>query len=70
MDATKGKFARVYMEIDLNQPIVRKVWFRDHYFRVEYEGLHFVCKKCGLHGHIARTCPQLKEEEGSTPDSS
>lgn len=51
-----SKFARVCVEINLDQPVVGHVWFRDHWFHVEYEGLHLLCKKCGIFGHTARSC--------------
>jgi hypothetical protein len=57
LDASRGKFARVCIEIELDKPVVGKVWFRDFWYHVEYEGLHLLCKSCGLYGHVARNCP-------------
>jgi hypothetical protein len=57
LDASRGKFARVCIEIDLDKPVVGKVWFRDFWYHVEYEGLHLLCKSCGIYGHVARNCP-------------
>lgn len=56
VEANRGRFAKVCVEIQLDQPVVGKVWFRGHWFQVEYEGLHLLCKKCGVFGHIARAC--------------
>ncbi|PNY06441.1 hypothetical protein L195_g002907 [Trifolium pratense] len=56
LDASRGKFARVCIEIDLDKPVVGKVWFRDFWYHVEYEGLHLLCKRCGVYGHVARNC--------------
>lgn len=56
IEASRGKFARVCVELDLNRPVVGKVWFRNHWFNVEYEGLHLLCNKCGSYGHIAPNC--------------
>lgn len=56
IDASRGKFARVCVELDLDKPVVGKFWFRNRWFNVEYEGLHLLCKKCGLFGHIGRNC--------------
>jgi hypothetical protein len=56
LDASRGKFARVCIEINLDEPVVGKVWFRDFWYHIEYEGLHLLCKSCGLYGHVARNC--------------
>lgn len=52
----KGRFARVCVEIDLTKPVIGKIWLRDHWYRVEYEGLHLICAKCGCYGHMTRDC--------------
>jgi hypothetical protein len=62
LDASRGKFARVCIEIDLDKPVVGKVWFRNFWFHVEYEGLHLLCQRCGLYGHIARNCSSSSNE--------
>lgn len=54
MEASRGKFARVCMEIALDQPVVGRFRFRERWFNVEYEGLRLLCKKCGIFGHHAR----------------
>lgn len=56
IEASRGKFAPVYVEIELDKPMVGKIWFRDHWFQVAYEGLHLLCKKCGIFWHMARSC--------------
>lgn len=52
VDASRGKYARICVEIDLEKLVVGKVWFRNRWIHVEYEGLHLLCSKCGLFGHI------------------
>ncbi|XP_020206144.1 uncharacterized protein LOC109791283 [Cajanus cajan] len=59
VNVARGKFARVCVEIDLTVPVVGKVWFRDHWYKVEYEGLHLICAKCGCYGHLSRDCATL-----------
>lgn len=56
VDASRGRFARVCVEIDLDQPVVGRVWFRNMWFNVEYEDLHLLYKRCGLYGHTAKDC--------------
>ncbi|KAL6507071.1 hypothetical protein OROHE_021970 [Orobanche hederae] len=66
VEASQGKFARVCVGIDLDKPEVGKLWFQDWLLLVEYEGLHLLCKKCGLFGNIARNCEP--EEEPDLPN--
>lgn len=48
---SKGKFARICVEIDITK------WFRGKFKihkqtrRIEYEGIHLVCFHCGVHGY-------------------
>jgi hypothetical protein len=67
LDASRGKFARVCIEIELDKPVVGKVWFRDHWYHVEYEGLHMLCKCCGIYGHVARNCPTSSVRPDNPP---
>lgn len=52
----RGRFARICVEIDLNQPVVGKVCLNDHWYKVSYEGLHIICSNCGCYGHLGRNC--------------
>jgi hypothetical protein len=56
IEAARGKFASICVEIDLNLPVVGKIWFRHKWFHVEYEGLHLLCNRCGFYGHVSRNC--------------
>ncbi|PNX93227.1 hypothetical protein L195_g016378 [Trifolium pratense] len=56
MNVERGKFARICVEIDLNEPVVGKVWLKGYWYKVEYEGLHIICYSCGRYGHHARNC--------------
>jgi hypothetical protein len=44
LDASRGRFARVCIEIYLDKPVVGKIWFRNYWYHVEYERLHLLCK--------------------------
>lgn len=58
----------MYVEINLTKPVIGKVWLRDHWYRVEYEGLHRICSTCGYYGHLTRECTQKREgAENTTP---
>lgn len=52
----RGRFARICVEIDLNQPVVGKVWVDGYWYKVSYEGLHIICSQCGCYGHLGRNC--------------
>jgi hypothetical protein len=69
LDASRGTFARVCIEIDLDKPVVGKVWFRDFWYHVEYEGLHLLCKNCGVYGHVARNCLSSSVKNQTTTGS-
>lgn len=54
----RGRFARICVEIDLNQPVVGKIRVRGSWHKVEYEGLHVICSGCGYYGHVLKDCLQ------------
>ena len=45
-------FARVCVEIDLDKLAIGKVWLKDLWYKVEYEGLHHICATCGCYGYL------------------
>ncbi|XP_028779701.1 uncharacterized protein LOC114736099 [Neltuma alba] len=55
----KGGFARICVEIDLQQPLLP---FFDAFGEdrpIVYEGLHMVCFHCGRYGHQKDKCPEF-----------
>lgn len=56
LDVRRGRYARVCVQIDLNKPVIGKVWMRNFWYKVEYEGLHRICSTCGCYGHLSREC--------------
>ncbi|WCJ44151.1 zinc ion binding nucleic acid binding [Euphorbia peplus] len=55
--ATRGKFARVCVEIDLSKPIVPQFLLNGICYHIEYEGLYAACHKCSRYGHAKEACP-------------
>lgn len=53
---TRGKFARLCVEVDLSMPLLPKFCLRKKVRRIEYEGLYLVCFKCGVYGHREESC--------------
>ena len=70
LKVSRGKFARVCVEIDLHKLVVGRVCVENNWLFVEYEGLHIICTKCGCYGHYSRNCIQHKvlAIEGGNPD--
>ncbi|XP_031093091.1 uncharacterized protein LOC115997607 [Ipomoea triloba] len=54
---SRGKFARVYVEIDLTRPLISRFTLEEKVWQVAYEGMHLVCFSCGLYGHRREICP-------------
>ncbi|XP_057724138.1 uncharacterized protein LOC130940104 [Arachis stenosperma] len=48
---SRGKFARVCVEIDLRKPVIPIFSTLGKEFKLEYEGLYQICFKCGRYGH-------------------
>ena len=63
---SRGKFARICMEIDLTTSVVRRVCIEGKWNKIKYEGLHIICAQCGCYGHDTRDCLNLRKE-GNTP---
>lgn len=59
-----GRFARLCVEIDLSLPVVDKFWLRDHWYHVEYEGLH-LCSNYGCYGHLGQNCQGIQHTQDS-----
>ncbi|CAN1183343.1 hypothetical protein LINPERHAP2_LOCUS36454 [Linum perenne] len=66
MDSTtlfgsRGNYARICIEVDLQKPLVSKYHLHRRVRRVEYEGLHEICFDCGCYGHEKKSCPTLRD---------
>lgn len=55
----RGMFARMCVEIDITKPLVSKFKLRRRVRKIEYEGMHLVCFKCGIYGHVKESCKTL-----------
>lgn len=56
--ASRGKFARMCVEVDITKPLLAKFKLKNRVRRVEYEGIHLVCFGCGMYGHKQEECPK------------
>ncbi|XP_031091116.1 uncharacterized protein LOC115996114 [Ipomoea triloba] len=66
--ASKGRFTRAAVEVDLNKPLVSEVWVENSVQLVEYEGLHVVCFNWGVVGHREQSCPEIVSTQTATPN--
>lgn len=70
LKAERGRFARICVELNLDKPVVGRICLEDYWYKIEYEGLHVICSKCGCYGHWARECKGVKSAEPEVvPDS-
>lgn len=51
--ASRGKFARVCVEIDLTKPLKAGYSQRGKRWPIQYKGLHSLCFTCGRYGHLS-----------------
>lgn len=53
------RFAWLCVEVNLDEPLLPSLTVLDLPQKVEYEGLHMICFKCGMFGHCSDACPSL-----------
>lgn len=56
---SRGQYARICVEIDLEKPLKSFIVIRGHKILIEYEGLHLICFHCGRYGHKSTQCAEL-----------
>lgn len=66
---SRGKFARMCVEIDITKPLISKFKLRKKVRRIEYEGMHLVCFNCGVYGHTTDQCKRESKDEGTVHDT-
>ncbi|KAL4364885.1 hypothetical protein AHAS_Ahas07G0050800 [Arachis hypogaea] len=55
---SRGKFARICVEIDLSKKLVPRISVMGNILNIEYERLHLICFSCGKYGHRADQCSE------------
>jgi hypothetical protein len=62
LKVARGRFARMWVEIDITKPVVGRVRINgDWYYHVQYECLHIICTQCGCYGHVLKDCGMKKK---------
>lgn len=64
--ATRGRFARICVEVDITKPLLTMFKMRKRVRTIKYEGIHLVCFACGVVGHRAEDCE--KRQKASPPE--
>ncbi|KAK9195305.1 hypothetical protein WN943_003425 [Citrus x changshan-huyou] len=54
--ATRGKFARIAVEVSLGSPLISQFLQDGRIQRIEYEALPIICFGCGKYGHTSPPC--------------
>ncbi|CAN1146339.1 hypothetical protein LINPERPRIM_LOCUS6680, partial [Linum perenne] len=53
---SRGRFARVYVEVDLRKTLLPVVGVEDNWLKIEYEGIPIICLRCGCTRHDLSLC--------------
>lgn len=61
--ASRGKFAKVCVDVDPSKPLKLAYRTRPEHWKLQYEGLHEICFYCGRYGHWDSKCPNKLQEK-------
>ncbi|XP_016186131.1 uncharacterized protein LOC107627827 [Arachis ipaensis] len=67
-EKSRGKFARLCVQLDLTAPLVAQYSINGVKYGVEYEGLYNICFACGMVGHEQNNCPKKVTVEETQKD--
>ncbi|XP_010520311.1 PREDICTED: uncharacterized protein LOC104799464 [Tarenaya hassleriana] len=73
VSASRGRFARVAVELDLSKPLISSFEIEGLTQLVEYENLPTICFSCGVIGHLKEQCSKQRtsgEPEGIVSEGS
>ncbi|XP_024190261.1 uncharacterized protein LOC112194246 [Rosa chinensis] len=63
---SRGKFARLCVEIDLQKPLRPFIEVEGKAYGVVYEGISMICFNYGCYGHVKASCPYVKNDDDPT----
>lgn len=66
----RGKFTRICVEFDLDEPLASHIIINGKKLFLEYEGLHLICFRCGKYEHKKECCSEVLVEATSQPTNS
>lgn len=56
----RGKYVRLCIQVNLIKLMLVMFSIKGRYYKVEYEGLHLLCRLCGRFGHSTGGCTEFK----------
>ena len=59
----RGRFTRLCIQVNLDKPLVRKLYLGKLEQSVLYEGINTLCFSCGRIGHKVESCPYTIREQ-------
>ncbi|KAI9079593.1 hypothetical protein K1719_038420 [Acacia pycnantha] len=62
---TRGKFARMCVELDLTKPLIPSYFVENQKLNIVYESLSMLCTMCGWYGHNKEGCEQFHKAHGA-----
>ncbi|CAN0923506.1 hypothetical protein LINGRAHAP2_LOCUS33596 [Linum grandiflorum] len=62
---SRGKYAWVCVIVDLDQPLLPAIGWKQFDIKVEYEGIPQICMSCGMAGHLLSSCPSRASQTSS-----
>ncbi|KAB5560806.1 hypothetical protein DKX38_005763 [Salix brachista] len=71
MSQSRGKFARICVELDISKPLTPFIEVEGRTYGVVYEGIQVICFECGHYGHgkiIVRLKKMLKFRQATRAD--
>lgn len=63
----RQRFARIYVEVNLQKRLLSKFRVGKRRFSVEYKGLGLICFECERYGHRKDDCLLREEKEKTKP---
>ena len=65
--AIRGRYARIYVQLDMTNPLPKHVKIGSFWQDIVYENLPMMCYKCGRIGHREPQCPEAMVELTNPP---
>nr|POE50025.1 hypothetical protein CFP56_38467 [Quercus suber] len=68
-NGARGRFARIYVQINIDKSLINSIKIGKMVQPVQYEGIHMLCFACGCIGHRKDSCPSIVRGPKPTIDN-